>query len=132
MVTLPIKVTKEFRVIRHKTKAFGREINAWAVIDNDGTVVRDFIKEEKEALNTSQSLNFEENNKFKGFKSSHFDEPNILVHLRMNTRTDAQGNKVLFLEEVQSDWGQTGKREGFKEEFDAKDYTILEVVKMVK
>jgi hypothetical protein len=49
------------------------------------------------------------------FKSSHFDEPNILVHLRMNTRTDADGNKVLFLEEVQSDWGQSGKKEGFKE-----------------
>jgi hypothetical protein len=47
------------------------------------------------------------------FKSSHFDEPNILVHLRMNTRTDVDGNKVLFLEEVQSDWGQQGKREGF-------------------
>ena len=38
------------------------------------------------------------------FQSSHFDEPNILVHLRMNTRTDSDGNKVLFLEEVQSDW----------------------------
>jgi hypothetical protein len=49
------------------------------------------------------------------FQSSHFDEPNILVHLRMNTRTDAEGNKVLFLEEVQSDWGQKGKKEGFKE-----------------
>jgi len=47
------------------------------------------------------------------FISSHFDEPNILVHLRMNTRTDADGNKVLFLEEVQSDWGQIGKKEGF-------------------
>lgn len=47
------------------------------------------------------------------FKSSHFDEPNILVHLRMNTRTDAEGNKVLFLEEIQSDWGQKGKKEGF-------------------
>ena len=31
------------------------------------------------------------------FKSGHFDEPNIPVHLRMNTRTDAEGNKVLFL-----------------------------------
>lgn len=48
------------------------------------------------------------------FKSSHFDEPNIITHLRMNTRTDADGKKVLFLEEVQSDWGQQGKREGFK------------------
>ena len=36
-----------------------------------------------------------------------------VVHLRMNTRTDADGNKVLFLEEVQSDWGQKGKKEGF-------------------
>lgn len=47
------------------------------------------------------------------FKSSHFDEPNILIHLRMNTRTDTDGNKVLFLEEIQSDWGQKGKKEGF-------------------
>ena len=47
------------------------------------------------------------------FQSTHFEEPNILVHLRMNTRTDADGNKVLFLEELQSDWGQKGKREGF-------------------
>ena len=47
------------------------------------------------------------------FRSSHFDEKNILVHIRHNTRTDAEGNKVLFLEEVQSDWGQKGKKEGF-------------------
>jgi hypothetical protein len=47
------------------------------------------------------------------FKSSHFEQPNILVHLRINTRTDVDGNKVLFIEELQSDWGQKGKREGF-------------------
>ena len=50
----------------------------------------------------------------KEFKSAHFDEPNILVHLRMNTRIDADGKKTLFIEEVQSDWGQRGKKEGFK------------------
>ena len=48
------------------------------------------------------------------FSSSHFDEPNILVHLRMDTRLDSEGRKVLFLEEVQSDWGQKGKKEGFE------------------
>lgn len=53
--------------------------------------------------------------KWKQFKSTHFDEPNILVHLRLNTRTDADGNKVLFLEEVQSDYGQKGREEGFKD-----------------
>jgi len=51
----------------------------------------------------------------KQFNSTHFEEPNIIAHLRMNTRTDAEGNKVLFLEELQSDWGQQGKKEGFKE-----------------
>jgi hypothetical protein len=59
------------------------------------------------------------------YKSSHFDEPNILVHLRMNTRVDSEGNKVLFLEEVQSDWGQKGKKEGFKgEELDPANLTF--------
>jgi hypothetical protein len=52
------------------------------------------------------------------YRSSHWEEPNILVHLRMNERTDSEGNKVLFLEEVQSDWGQQGKREGFVKDFD--------------
>ena len=33
----------------------------------------------------------------------------------MNIRTDSDGNKVLFLEEVQSDWGQKGKKEGFSD-----------------
>jgi hypothetical protein len=37
-----------------------------------------------------------------------------IVHLRINTRTDSEGNKVLFIEEIQSDWGQEGKEKGFK------------------
>jgi len=62
------------------------------------------------------------------FQSSHFEEPNILVHLRMNTRKDAQGNKVLFLEEVQSDWGQTGKKQGFKRDInDVENKKINEI-----
>ena len=47
------------------------------------------------------------------FRSSHWDESNVLVHLRMNDRTDADGKRVLFVEEVQSDWGQEGKKKGF-------------------
>jgi hypothetical protein len=63
---------------------------------------------------TDSELEFVRSLKNDQFKSSHFDEKNILVHLRMNTRTDAEGKKVLFLEEVQSDWGQKGKKEGFE------------------
>lgn len=47
------------------------------------------------------------------YKSSHWDEPNILAHVRFNDRTDADGKKVLFIEELQSDFGQDGKKNGF-------------------
>lgn len=47
------------------------------------------------------------------FRSSHFDEPNILAHVRMNDRVDAEGKKVLFIEEVQSDWHQKGRKIGY-------------------
>lgn len=35
----------------------------------------------------------------------HFNESNVLVHMRINDRTDIDGNPVLFIEEVQSDLG---------------------------
>ena len=47
------------------------------------------------------------------FKSGHYDEPNILAHLRMNERPTAEGGRALFLEELQSDWAQQGRKEGF-------------------
>lgn len=46
------------------------------------------------------------------FTSSHFDEKNILTHIRMNTRT-VNGEKVLFIEEIQSDWNIEGRKKGF-------------------
>jgi DNA-binding transcriptional MerR regulator len=48
------------------------------------------------------------------FSSNHWQESNILAHVRYNDRTDAEGNKVLFIEELQSDWGQEGKKKGFE------------------
>ena len=47
------------------------------------------------------------------FMSSHWDDPNILAHLRMSDRTGPNGEKILHVEEIQSDWGQQGKKEGF-------------------
>lgn len=47
------------------------------------------------------------------FRSSHFDQPNILAHVRFNERTDAQGKRVLFIEELQSDFAQQGRKRGF-------------------
>ena len=47
------------------------------------------------------------------FQSGHWDRPNVLAHIRLNDRTDADGKRVLFVEEIQSDWGQAGKKKGF-------------------
>jgi GNAT superfamily N-acetyltransferase len=48
-----------------------------------------------------------------GVSSTHWQERNVLVHLRMNDRVDSDGKRVLFVEEVQSDWGQAGVKRGF-------------------
>jgi len=44
------------------------------------------------------------------YQSQHWDEPNVLVHVRANSR---DGGKTLHLEEIQSDWHQQGKRQGY-------------------
>jgi hypothetical protein len=48
------------------------------------------------------------------FQSAHWDEKNILAHVRFNERTDTEGNRVLFIEEIQSDWAQSGREYGFR------------------
>jgi hypothetical protein len=66
------------------------------------------------------------NVKSKDFESSHFDEPNILAHMRVTDRT-IDGKKTLFVEEIQSDWHQAGRKKGYaseakplKQEYDQK------------
>ena len=49
----------------------------------------------------------------KPYTSSHFNEPNILAHMRVNDRIDADGKKMLLIEEVQSDWHQAGREKGY-------------------
>jgi hypothetical protein len=52
------------------------------------------------------------------FRSSHFDQPNILAHIRVNDRV-IDGKKTLFVEEVQSDWHQAGRKKGYAEDVQA-------------
>ncbi len=48
-----------------------------------------------------------------GYRSSHWDEPNVIAHIRFNDRTGPNGEKILHIEEIQSDWHQEGKRKGY-------------------
>jgi hypothetical protein len=43
------------------------------------------------------------------FKSKHFEEPNVLAHARVSDRTGPNGEKILHVEEIQSDWHQTAR-----------------------
>lgn len=51
------------------------------------------------------------------FKSTHWNEPNVIAHTRLNDRTTKDGKKVLFVEEIQSDWARVGRDKGFSDEF---------------
>jgi hypothetical protein len=108
LVTMP-NVTKQrmpegFSVVsKSEYKGASEWTPNFVVIDKDGvSIVGGKTKEA--ALDTFFKTYAPVSESRVNFKSGHWDEPNILVHLRMNTRTDAEGNKVLFLEEVQSDF----------------------------
>jgi GGDEF domain-containing protein len=53
------------------------------------------------------------------YRSGHWDVPNILAHVRFDDRTGPTGEKILHIHEVQSDWHQAGRREGYRPQKEA-------------
>jgi hypothetical protein len=53
-------------------------------------------------------------------------DANRLAHIFLDERKDAKGNNVLFVQEMQSDWAQIGKKKGFRT---PPDPTALEAAK---
>nr|AUN37464.1 hypothetical protein [uncultured bacterium] len=50
------------------------------------------------------------------FRTPHWEgTPNILAHTRVDDRTTVAGEKALFINEVQSDWHQKGRKIGYRE-----------------
>jgi hypothetical protein len=48
------------------------------------------------------------------YLSSHWDEtPNVLAHARVSDRTGPNGERILHIEEIQSDWHQAGRKQGY-------------------
>lgn len=62
-----------------------------------------YIKDAENLLTTKGS----------NYQSSHWDEPNVLGHVRMGDRT-IDGQRTLHLDELQSDWHQAGRKNGYK------------------
>ena len=52
------------------------------------------------------------------FTDSHFEtDENVFAHVRFNERIDADGKRMLFIEEVQSDWAAKGRDVGFNKPY---------------
>jgi hypothetical protein len=117
LLTLPIKAEpndpKPLKIER-------RDDGAYVLSDKYGPVKTVPTIEEAEAYRDRRSaddaavLMRRRENEGKLYRSPRWDQPNVLAHIRVNDRTDADGKRVLFVEELQSDWGQEGKKKGFK------------------
>ena len=94
----------------------------WGVQMPDGTITSRYYDWDDAA----QALRFDAQKSGVTYTSSHFNEPNILAHMRVNDRVDADGKKMLLIEEIQSDWHQAGREKGYAGNYakgDVKPYT---------
>lgn len=107
LLTLPAKEKTSGWKIRDNPDVDGE----FEVLNDKGRVVYG-TTDKDDALNYIKDQN-KIDAKIDAYKSSHWDEPNILAHMRMNDRT-IDGKKSLHIEEIQSDWHQQGREKGYK------------------
>jgi hypothetical protein len=61
------------------------------------------------------------------YKSAHWSEPNVVAHVRFDDRTGPHGEKILQVEEIQSDWHQEGRKHGYRQNQIAADAPLQAV-----
>ena len=59
--------------------------------------------------------------------SGHWDQPNVLAHVRAKDRTGPNGEKLLHIEEIQSDWHQKGREHGYATPESLKEFRAVEL-----
>ena len=101
LLTLPEKLPKPTQVgTRWTVKVHDRGLGDTGLWDTP-----------EQARRAAEKLNLNQNS----YRSSHWDEPNVLAHVRTNDR-DVGGVPSLHIEEIQSDWHQQGRKQGYKDE----------------
>ena len=117
LLTLPPKTGERFKIV-----------------ENDG--VFDVVDTETgNIMSSSQSMEKAEE-RLKGwagefdkqptFKHSHWSEPNVIAHIRLDDRSGPNGEKVLFVEEIQSDWAREARERGVGNATE-KDFEVKEI-----
>ena len=88
----------------------------WGIFNAGGwhSVATDTITaEHKQILSDLNDSGHKRQKREGAYRSSHWDEPNVLAHIRFDERT-VDGKKVLFIQEIQSDWMSDIRKKGVK------------------
>lgn len=114
LITVPAQVSAEDR-----SPLFQDADGLFKIRKADGSLVNGSWKNIEAAVEALRDLRDQYPGQFRDeeapiYTSSHWPEPNVLVHIRFNERADAEGARVLFVEEVQSDWHQEGRKKGYQ------------------
>jgi len=92
---------------------YSAEDGNWYVYDNTDRVISSWNNPSKAEHAVTVLTNDSSKRAKTLYQSSHWHEANVLGHIRFNERIDDQGRRVLFIEEIQSDWLQDAKKYGF-------------------
>ena len=102
LLKTPVQVPPSYSIVQQGE-------GKWSLVNEDGLPVasRGSEKELRQTIADNPGW-------FSKFVSFHWkDDPNVLAHIRMSDRTGPNSEKLLHVEEMQSDWGQKGRKEGF-------------------
>ena len=111
---------KNYREILLKLPEQNVTEKTWQVLKPDGTTTTGFFTTEEAAIRDAGYIGGTVReappiNYVTGYRSSHWGgDTNVLAHMRVNDRVDADGKKMLLVEELQSDWHQAGRERGYK------------------
>lgn len=116
LLRLPTQADKieRLQVVDRERDRYGRGI--FDVVRPDGTIAATFDNWSDAsgyAYDATQTAQIESNRAV--FNSPHWGgkHKNVLAHIRFDERVDQEGNRVLHIAEVQSDWAQKGRSQGF-------------------
>jgi hypothetical protein len=118
----PIDLTG-FRV-NTENENYGTGQRDLEIINPDNTVVArrsGFRGTDEDALKdyatSYDKLNLDDFRARYNFKQGHYsEEPNTMINMRLDDRTDVEGKSGTLLDELQSDWHQKGREHGYAPE----------------
>lgn len=104
---------------------YGRPMKRLSEIEANDLAVKELgghAKFNEKNYNVPGGMNYREmllhlpkqKSEYSNYYGPHWDEPNVIAHMRMADRATPEGKKILHLEELQSDWHQDGRDKGYK------------------